>query len=76
MVIMRLKQRSEIRPTDSTPMNRYGFYGTLTAQQGKGEHLGEILLQAAALMNDAPGCILYVVTRVVENPVLGGTGLD
>ena len=49
-------------------MNRYGLYGKLEAQPGSGETLAEILLGAAALMESAPGCILYVVTRDAENP--------
>jgi quinol monooxygenase YgiN len=49
-------------------MPRYGLFGTLVAQPGKGTELGDILLQAAVMMENAPGCILYVVTRDMNNP--------
>lgn len=47
---------------------KYGLYGKLQAQVGKGRELGEILLNAARLMENAKGCILYVINSAVENP--------
>ncbi len=44
-------------------MRRYGLFGELRAQAGQGEELAEILLEAAARMNDAPGCVLYILTQ-------------
>ncbi len=49
-------------------MNKYGLYGKLQAQVGKGKELGEILLKAAKLMENAKGCILYIVNKEVGNP--------
>ena len=49
-------------------MNKYGLYGKLQAQGGKGKELGEILLKAAKLMENAKGCVLYIVNREVGNP--------
>jgi quinol monooxygenase YgiN len=48
-------------------MNKYGLYGKLQAQSGKGKELGEILLKAAKLMENAKGCILYLVNKEVGN---------
>ena len=48
--------------------NTYGLYGTLQARAGKGHELGEILLQAAKLMENAQGCILYIVNTTPDNP--------
>lgn len=48
--------------------NKYGLYGKLQAQTGKGPELGEILLKAAELMEHAPGCLLYIVNNTVDNP--------
>lgn len=47
--------------------NKYGLYGKLQAQAGKGQQLGEILLKAAKLMENAKGCILYLVNKEVGN---------
>jgi len=48
--------------------NKYGLYGKLQAQAGKGKELSEILLKAARLMENAKGCILYIVNKTAENP--------
>ncbi|MCI5082260.1 MAG: antibiotic biosynthesis monooxygenase [Saprospiraceae bacterium] len=48
--------------------NYYGLHGKLSAQAGKGEALASILLEAAALMEKAPGCHLYVVGRQADTP--------
>lgn len=48
--------------------NKYGLYGTLQAQAGKGHELSEILLHAAKLMENAQGCILYIVNTTPDKP--------
>jgi len=48
--------------------NRYGLYGRLQAQTGKGKELGELLLKAAKLLENAKGCVLYVVSRIPDEP--------
>lgn len=48
-------------------MNKFGLYGKLQAQAGKGKELGQILLKAAKLMENAKGCILYLVNKEVGN---------
>ena len=48
--------------------NKYGLYGKLQAQAGKGQELSEILLKAAKLMENAKGCILYTVNKTADNP--------
>ena len=53
---------------NKTMMNKYGLFGKLQAQTGKGKELGEILLKAAKLMENAKGCILYVVNKEAGNP--------
>lgn len=40
---------------------KYGLFGTLKAQHGKGEELLEILKQASSAMSNVKGCQLYVV---------------
>ncbi len=42
---------------------RYGLVGSFQAQPGQGGALAAILLQAARLMELAPGCRLYLVGR-------------
>ena len=49
-------------------MNKYGLFGKLQAQAGKGNELGEILLRAASLMEHAEGCLLYIVNKGVGSP--------
>jgi quinol monooxygenase YgiN len=53
---------------NKTMANKYGLYGKLQAQAGKGKELGEILLKAASLMENAKGCILYIVNKTADNP--------
>ena len=48
--------------------NKYGLYGKLQAQAGKGKELGEILLKAAELVEKAKGCHLYLVGKTADNP--------
>ena len=54
--------------TNKIMANKYGLYGKLQAQAGKGKELGEILLKAATLMENAKGCILYIVNKAADNP--------
>lgn len=49
-------------------MNKYGLHGSLRAQAGQGKQLARILLEAAQLMGDAPGCHLYMVSKDPEEP--------
>jgi quinol monooxygenase YgiN len=53
---------------DNIMANKYGLYGKLQAQAGKGQELSEILLKAAKLMEQAKGCILYIVSKTANNP--------
>ncbi len=46
----------------------YGLNGKLTAQEGRGQELAEILLEAAALMKSAKGCRLYSVAIDSASP--------
>ena len=54
--------------TNKTMANKYGLYGKFQAQAGKGKELGEILLKAANLMENAKGCRLYIVNKTADNP--------
>ena len=45
-----------------------GRYMKFTAQPGRGDDLADRLLQAAASLRDTPGCELYVINRVPEEP--------
>ena len=54
--------------SDKSMTNKYALYGKLQAQAGKGAELGKILLKAAALMENAKGCILYIVSKSADNP--------
>ena len=47
---------------------KYALHGKLVAQEGKGQELADILLEAAALMKTAKGCHVYVVGIQQENP--------
>ena len=49
-------------------MNKYGLFGKLQSQAGKGDELAEILLKAASLMEDAEGCVVYIVNKSADNP--------
>jgi quinol monooxygenase YgiN len=48
--------------------NKYGLYGKLRAQPGRGKELAVILLKAARLVEDAKGCILYIVNKTADSP--------
>jgi quinol monooxygenase YgiN len=43
-------------------------YGKATAKPGKGADLAEILLAAAAGLEDDPGCELYLINRQADQP--------
>ena len=49
-------------------MPKYGLHGHLKATAGHGEQLAHILLEAAQLVSDAPGCHLYAVSREPDAP--------
>jgi quinol monooxygenase YgiN len=49
-------------------VGRVARYGKATAKPGKGGELGEILLAAAAEMEDDPGCELYLINRQADQP--------
>lgn len=40
---------------------KYGLSGSFTAVDGKGDELASILEDAASLMKDAKGCLVYIV---------------
>lgn len=40
---------------------KYGLSGSFTAVEGKGNELASILEDAANLMKDAKGCLVYIV---------------
>lgn len=44
-------------------MNKYFLHGKLTAKNGQGEELADILLEASKLVSTAKGCKLYVVGK-------------
>ena len=46
----------------------YGLHGKLLAQEGKGQELSAILLEASSLMKSAEGCHLYAVSIDQEHP--------
>lgn len=43
-------------------MTKYGLHGALNATPGQGQALADILLEAARLVEQAPGCLLYMVS--------------
>ncbi|MEJ8800689.1 putative quinol monooxygenase [Pontibacter sp. H249] len=48
-------------------MQKYGLHGKLQAQEGKGNELASILLQASKLVSTAKGCHLYLVSKDAQN---------
>ena len=59
---------SMLNGIENAMTNHYGLYGKLQTQAGKGKELGEILLKAAKLMENAKGCVLYIVSTTADNP--------
>jgi len=49
-------------------MSPVARYGKATAKQGKGAQPAEILLAAAAELEDDPGCELYLINRQSDRP--------
>lgn len=49
-------------------MSKFGLYGKITAQLGQRDALVAGLLEAAALMQHAPGCELYIVNVSATEP--------
>jgi quinol monooxygenase YgiN len=49
-------------------VTRVARYGKATAKQGKAAELAEILLAAAAELEDDPGCELYLINRQSDRP--------
>ncbi len=43
-------------------MSKYGLFGKFIAQPGQRDALAAVLLEAAALLQDAPGCDQYIVS--------------
>ncbi|MEP1151344.1 MAG: antibiotic biosynthesis monooxygenase [Balneola sp.] len=46
---------------------KYGLSGSFTAKKGKGNELVSILENAASLMKDAKGCLVYIVGQQADN---------
>ena len=49
-------------------MNRYGLCGIIKAQPGQRQALLEILLEAADLVADLPGCEVWIVNTIPDDP--------
>ena len=49
-------------------MSQIARYGRATAKPGRGAELADILLAAAAELEDDPGCLLYLVNRQSDSP--------
>ena len=49
-------------------MSRFGLCGTMKALPGQGDALLALLLQAADLVATAPGCEVWIVNRVPDDP--------
>lgn len=51
-----------------TRMSQVARYGKMTAHEGSGKKLAEILLAAADGLSGSPGCLLYLVSRQKGEP--------
>jgi quinol monooxygenase YgiN len=49
-------------------MSQIARYGKATAREGRGQELAEILLAAAAELEEDPGCQLYLINRQAGQP--------
>lgn len=49
-------------------MTRIARYGHMTAREGHGDEVAQILLDAAEKLASNPGCELYLINRERENP--------
>jgi quinol monooxygenase YgiN len=47
---------------------RHGLHGAIRAHAGHGQELLDHLLEAARVVEHAPGCELYLVSRDTEDP--------
>ena len=51
----------------SSSQSRYGLFGKLQAEEGKGDDLAAILLEASRLVATATGCQIYLVSKDNQN---------
>src|SRR5579859_1685952 len=49
-------------------MSKYGLFGELIAQPGQQDALAAVLLDAAEMLRDAPGCEQYIVSVSASDP--------
>ena len=49
-------------------MSRHGLFGKFIAQPGQRDALAAVLLEAAELLRDAPGCEVYIVSVSESEP--------
>jgi quinol monooxygenase YgiN len=49
-------------------MSKFGLYGKMMVQSGQRDALVAILLEAAASMQDIPGCELYIINVSPTEP--------
>jgi quinol monooxygenase YgiN len=49
-------------------MSKFGLYGKIITQLGQRDALAAILLEAAAILPDAPGCDLYIINNSATEP--------
>lgn len=49
-------------------MSRYGLVGSFIARAGQRDALAAVLLESAALLRNAPGCELYIVSVSESEP--------
>ncbi len=54
----------------STTPPKYGLFGNLKAQIGKGDELATILVAASSLVSTAKGCHIYLVSRDSQDDTL------
>jgi quinol monooxygenase YgiN len=46
----------------------FGMHGRIVAQPGQGDQLAGMLLEAAKGLEENPECLLYVVSRSLDDP--------
>jgi quinol monooxygenase YgiN len=51
-------------------MSKVARYGKAKAREGRGQQLADLLLAAAAELDDDPGCELYLINRQAGEPDL------
>ena len=49
-------------------MSRFGLCGVMKAQPGQRDALLDLLLEAANVVADRPGCELWIVNRMPDDP--------